>query len=342
MLVRVSAASAPITRTKLPVEQLGRGAIGVQPVRVQKKTGNLIRENQLPLLHTTAKRVQEDFGASRERRRRHTRLAVSTRWAYKASMIATALRRASLSGFGLLGAFLLPVVYGAQSGGSMSSSPGIHRQEMALSIDSSAEPLQLRFSISIPTQPQPSGLVVALHYAGHSAAETPYFGEGMLAGLVEPALGELGVVIIAPDCPDRSWSSSKSEEAVLALIEHVQESYSLPESKVVLTGYSMGGRGTWFLVSRHPGRFAAAIPMAGSPRGADLSKVSKTPLYAIHSRNDSVVPVGPTEEAIEELRRTGADSTLILVDDISHYETHRFLPYLSEAAGWLERVLAER
>jgi predicted peptidase len=163
----------------------------------------------------------------------------------------------------------------------------------------------------------------------------------MLEDLIEPALRDLDAVIVAPDCPSSSWTTKESEDAVLALLDFVSETYGTDPHRVVVTGYSMGGFGTWHLVSRHPGRFSAAIPMAGAPRAADLEAVARTPLYVIHSRIDEVVPLAPTREAVARLKDAGARAELVLVD-APHYHTVLFEPYLEKAAEWLREIWKEK
>ena len=75
-----------------------------------------------------------------------------------------------------------------------------------------------------------------------------------------------------------------------------------------MTGFSMGGAGTWHFASRFPERFSAAIPMAGRPP-ADIG-AWKMPVLAIHSRSDEVVPIAPDRSAhqgIEGRRRARRD-----------------------------------
>ena len=83
------------------------------------------------------------------------------------------------------------------------------------------QPGDRRYTIAIPasyTGDQPVPLVLALHYGG---TVTPYYGKGFLVGLVEPALRDLGAIIIAPDCTADDWTQPESETDVLALLDHV-------------------------------------------------------------------------------------------------------------------------
>ena len=105
-------------------------------------------------------------------------------------------------------------------------------------------------------------LILALHYGGHGA---PYYGKDILTGLVEPALREVEAIIVAPDCTGDDWTDAQSEEDVIALLDHVQGAYNIDPQRILVTGYSMGGIGTWHLAARHQDRFTAALVMAGVP-----------------------------------------------------------------------------
>lgn len=57
----------------------------------------------------------------------------------------------------------------------------------------------LRYTLLVPPAydgETPVPLVVALHYGGEV---TPFYGGGMIETLVEPGLGQLGAIIVAPD-----------------------------------------------------------------------------------------------------------------------------------------------
>lgn len=234
-----------------------------------------------------------------------------------------------------------PLLLGLLLESAVPTSPGVH--EARLQRDA-GEPVL--YTLSIPEgfeADEPHPLVLALHFAGRNR---PHFGRGILEGLVEPALRDLGALIVAPDSLGGGWTSSKSERAVLDLLDFLGSSYRIDPERVLVTGYSMGGMGTWYLAARHPDRFTAAIPLAGAPRALsdeELRVLTGLPLYAIHSIVDTVVPSGATEVAIGKLRSwEAANVELVLVDDITHYDVPGFRPYLLEAGKWLRRVWGQR
>jgi predicted peptidase len=200
----------------------------------------------------------------------------------------------------------------------------------------------MRYGIALPagydeaaTGPRP--LVVALHPGGRS----PYYGSDFMQGIVEPALRTWGAVIVAPDVPDRSWATPRSERAVLALVEHVMAQRAIDRTRVLVTGFSMGGRGTWYMAARHADVFTGAIVMAGSPDEREIADV-RIPIFLIHSPDDEVVPFGPAEDAYTALAARGHPVEMRVLPGASHYMMGAYVPVLRVAGRWmLERWGAE-
>lgn len=196
----------------------------------------------------------------------------------------------------------------------------------------------LRYTLSVPGAVAKGGtvpLVVALHYGG---PVSPYYGGGYLQLLVQPALEKLEAVMIAPDCPAGRWENAAGEKAVLALIEHIKTKYKIDEKKIVLTGFSLGGIGTWYLASRHPELFCAAIPVSGMPpQGTVIENLKNVPLYVIHSDADEIFPVAKLRKLIEQVKAKGVEIELDVLNGISHYHTDRFVPALRKTVEWLKK-----
>ncbi|MCP4869634.1 MAG: prolyl oligopeptidase family serine peptidase [Proteobacteria bacterium] len=195
---------------------------------------------------------------------------------------------------------LLAVPAGADAkkkkkGPAVPTDPGLHR----LTFDGTAGPV--RYTVSLPEADGPRPLVLSLHYAGHG---TEWYGAGLVEAVVEPGLRELASIIVGPDCLGRTWADASSEAAVAEVLDHVAATWSVDPQRTLVTGYSMGGMGTWTMVQEFPDRFAAAIPMAGRPP-ADVTSWT-LPTYALHSRDDEFIGPGPTMQGVEKLQGLGA------------------------------------
>src|SRR5439155_14516230 len=132
-----------------------------------------------------------------------------------------------------------------------------------------------------------------------------YYGSVFARQVVAAGLRDLQPIILAPDCPTRSWTDPQADRAVMTLMQNALEAYSIDRTKILVVGFSLGGRGTWFMSSHHSDLFTAAIPMAASSGDGPVERLATMPTYIIHSRDDEVVPFGPPEphaRAVETLR----------------------------------------
>ncbi|HOC42385.1 MAG TPA: PHB depolymerase family esterase [Thermoanaerobaculales bacterium] len=135
--------------------------------------------------------------------------------------------------------------------------------------------------------------------------------------------------------PDDEWE--QHEAVLLAMLDEVAARYQVDPGRVLLTGLSQGGHGTWVLGARHPGRWAALVPIcgyatapAGPPAGRSLSPrfegsaaelapaLAGLPIWAFHGEADDTVPVAATLELVEETRRAGGSPRLTVLPGVGH------------------------
>jgi len=207
--------------------------------------------------------------------------------------------------------------------------PGIH-DEVLPQRDGPA----IHYALSVPRgyHGEPVPLILALHFGGDPQGA----GHAMLQILIQPALGELGALIVAPDSLGGGWSTAANEQGVNALLTAVEKSYAIDQKKVIVTGCSMGGRGTWDWADKYPDRFSAAIPISGTPTASGATW--RLPVFAVHSRDDKVQPIGPTERRIAELKMRGVNAQIVVLNGIEHFETYKFVGGLRQAAPWVQEV----
>ena len=211
--------------------------------------------------------------------------------------------------------------------------PGIYEQ-----VKTTESGTSLRYTISIPesfSSDQPAPLILALHYGGQV---TPFYGKGLLIQLIEPALLDLGAIIVAPDCPGAGWANKTSESAVMALLNRIMKNYKIDNKRVLVTGYSMGGVGTWYFAARYSQVFSAAIPVSGVPPPETIAMIKDIPVYVIHSPQDEVFPIGQTEKAVAKLKSKGVSARLVAIEGIGHYQIPRFVESLRAAIPWIKQV----
>ena len=128
--------------------------------------------------------------------------------------------------------------------------------------------------------------------------------------------------MVVPQCPpDKLWfnvsandvkgnlplpqSPTEPAAMVLDLIEALCHEHRIDKDRIYLTGLSMGGYGTWDLISRRPELFAAAIPVCGGGDPAQAEKLAKLPIWAFHGDADPLVPVARLRDMIAALKKAG-------------------------------------
>jgi len=208
---------------------------------------------------------------------------------------------------------------------------------------------EMTYSISIPAdirdaddngrRTDPTPLILALHPGG---ARTAYYGSSFLRGIIEPALRDWNAIIIAPDAPTRSWATDISERAVIALVKEVATRYAVDRDRILVTGFSLGGAGTWFFATRHADLFTGAIPMAGAIRGVSLDGLGSMPIHIVHSLDDERVPYEPAAKAAAQLEAQGHPVKLTSLSGVGHYNMGGYIAPLQQAGDWIREQWRQR
>ena len=191
------------------------------------------------------------------------------------------------------------------------------------------------YALSVPAgydAAVPRPLVLALH---PGSGGTPYYGGAFMRQVVQPALRSWEAIIVAPDSPTRSWTSATSERAVLALIDAILEEYAIDRDRILVTGFSLGGRGTWFMATHHPELFDGAIAIAGSPGRDRLEDLGSMPVHIIHSVDDDVMPIEPARAAAEALEARQQRVRFTELEGIGHFTMSGYVGALAEAGAWM-------
>ena len=149
-------------------------------------------------------------------------------------------------------------------------------------------------------------LAVFLHGAGERGQDNErqlIWGAGTF--IKEENRKDYPCFVIAPQCPeekrwvDVNWDlmkhvmpekPSENMALVMELIDQVIDKYPINKRRIYVTGLSMGGYGTWDLISRWPDKFAAAAPICGGGDENQASKLINMPIWVFHGSDDRTVP----------------------------------------------------
>jgi len=208
--------------------------------------------------------------------------------------------------------------------------PGLHRSTFPLE---GRDPMP--YAIAIPRGydgQDARPLVLALHPGG---GRIPYYGAAFVEQIVGRGLDSVHAVIVAPDCPTQAWTDPIADQAVMALLARVLADYRIDRRRILVTGFSLGGRGTWFMASHHADVFTAAIAMAAPTGDETLDRLATIPTYVIHSREDQVVPFAPAERTARALEKLGRPIRFEALDAAAHYDMGAYVEPLRRAGRWV-------
>lgn len=107
-------------------------------------------------------------------------------------------------------------------------------------------------------------------------------------------------------------------------------------ARVVISGYSNGGLGTWYFARSYPVYFAAAIPIAFND-----TVVGPTPLpvYAIEGTNDELFSSELVRGKVTALADRGFAVSLHERYRGSHLKPCSYVSELTGASAWLDAVV---
>lgn len=111
-----------------------------------------------------------------------------------------------------------------------------------------------------------------------------------------------GAFLYAPQTTS-TWSSQTVTDEVMTMVNRAVNTLNADTNRVYLTGYSLGSYGTWTMLSRYDGRFAAAIPLSGGTVQPDFvpARLIDTPILTLHARDDPTASVGATRNVINNI-----------------------------------------
>ena len=90
------------------------------------------------------------------------------------------------------------------------------------------------------------------------------------------------------------------------------------ETRVHLTGYSMGGYGTWTLATLYPNWFASAMPICGGGLAGFAMNLVNLPIRAFHGLCDKTVDPIESLQMVKAVNLNGGHAELILFPDLGH------------------------
>ncbi len=239
---------------------------------------------------------------------------------------------------------------------------GFMERAYTSSIDGSAQPYLVYVPKSYDPEKGRGGngypLVVYLH--GYVPSYDKHKWVDEMPGL-NAAVEAAGALLAVPFGRGNTDFVSVGEEDVLDVVACMKRLYAVDHSRIYLYGYSMGGTGAYTLAGHHPGRFAAAVVIAGRTdyyRWRNLRKqdvhpfkrwlieqdnpldlaenIAATPMLVYQASGDTIIPPEQPRLLADRLSAIGAPPPEIRTFEGDHWTGFDILG-TREPLEWLTR-----
>lgn len=177
-------------------------------------------------------------------------------------------------------------------------------------------------------------LILSLH--GYNPGNPEYVDWWSVDNRHHPIAESKGTIFVEPHGRGNAQYLGIGDRDVMHCLDEAKRRFAVDADRVYLMGESMGGHGTWAIVTRHPDVFAAAAPIFGGwdfrvttistqvppptpatameafwlERGSSFSNAENllhVPLLVVHGDADLAVHVANSRHAVQLLQRWGYD-----------------------------------
>lgn len=178
-------------------------------------------------------------------------------------------------------------------------------------------------------------LVLFLHGAGERGNDNKAQLEWGVHAFANPEFrAYYPAIVIVPQAPEDSfWGNPdwRNDGAGLTeeqagplelahkLVLKTIEDYPVDENRLYITGLSMGGFGTWDMITRYPDLFAAAMPVCGGGDPTKAHLLVDIPIWNFHGAKDNVVPPQLSRDMIQAIRIAGGSPGYTEYPDTDHF-----------------------
>jgi hypothetical protein len=160
-------------------------------------------------------------------------------------------------------------------------------------------------------------LLVALHGTGdieHTAQQL--IENSAYTQMLKYTSEEYPMITVIPHCPEDQmhWSGVLVKE----LIDSVSRKYRVDPKRIYLTGYSMGGYGTFSTALEYPDLFTAIAPVCGWNDTENAARLRHVPVWAFHGDADPLVPWEYSRLMVDAINKAGGEAKLTIYPGIGH------------------------
>ena len=192
-----------------------------------------------------------------------------------------------------------------------------------------------RYRVFIPPGRDPNQrlpVMLYLHGSGTRGDDNVQHAD-LFSKTVAPVRDKINFIVVLPQChADTFWAAKDMADYALAALDQSVKEFNGDPQRLYLSGFSLGGYGTWQIAAANPGKFAALVPVAGGvigkrpveprdraviipsvgemldspePYKAIANAIGQTPVWVFHGAKDDAVPVDFARRIVMVLEEAG-------------------------------------
>jgi len=156
--------------------------------------------------------------------------------------------------------------------------------------------------------------LLLLHGAGSRGTDISVIRKS--SGIINAEKMDIKLRIYAPQCYANTWF--EIFEQLTAFAEFVKNEPNTDQSRLYLSGGSMGGYTAWQLGMTRPEMFAALVPICGGGMYWNAARLKDLPVWAFHGALDKTVYVTESINMANAVSRCGGSVKLTIFPDAEH------------------------
>jgi predicted esterase/prenyltransferase beta subunit len=177
-------------------------------------------------------------------------------------------------------------------------------------------------------------VVLFLHGAGERGQDGITPAQVGIGPAIFNRSGGIPAIAVFPQARQTWAAGSADSKAALRALEDVMTAYKTDPKRVILTGLSMGGHGSWDLAAREPERFAAVLPICGGGKPEDAAKLKALPVWSFCGDEDSLRTLLNMRSMVEAIQREGGTARITEYRSVGHpswdrvYNDHEVIDWM--------------
>ena len=129
------------------------------------------------------------------------------------------------------------------------------------------------------------------------------------------------VVVLAQCRPGANWQADGPDaQWALGMLRQAQQEFGTDPDRVILTGISMGGAGTWSIAAQDPSAWAGIVPMCARPDAAlaPAFAAARLPIWNFCGDKDQPATVEANRAMAAALQKAGANARYTEYPNVPH------------------------